>query len=337
MSDAPGIIPGMAAPRIGGGAVASAPREWQTEPRTLGHRAATMWLNMLFWSASHVPWLAKATLPMWGWGAWTFSPALRRRTMANAARLLGGASSMRQRRRLGRAVIRSFYLFVYDVARHAAMTPDQIAQDIGELRGKEHYDALRGQQSGKRGVIIATAHMGSFEIGIAALRQHEPVVHVVFQRDRLGLFERLRSRLRETLDVRQAAVEDGVAGWMELREALSRDEAVLMQADRAMPGQKSVGVPFMGEVMQLPLGVVKLAALTGAPILPVFTNRRDDGRVDVTIESAIEPDSPGVFYRAGVTPPTLLKLAAMIEKHVAAHPEQWLMIRPAWQKDAGAA
>ncbi len=306
--------------------------EWQTQADTLRVRAARFWLNLLFWSTAHLPAVVRLTVPFWVWATWLSAAQLRQRMLANARRLLGEQSSPRSRRQLARQVIRSFYHFVYDVGRHAPMSLDAISKDIREVHGQSHFHAAR---KARRGMILATAHMGSFEVGIAALRQLESDVTVVFQRDRLGLFEQLRTQLRQSLGVREVAVDDGLGSWATLKDVLSRGEVVLMQADRVMPGQKGAKVPFVNGHIDMPIGVAKLAALSGAPIVPVFTERHDDGSVSVFIEPAIEPPTTAEFYanRGGV-PQAMKQLAAVIESHVKARPHQWLMLRRAWCEDS---
>src|SRR5690606_634747 len=115
----------------------TAHNDWHVERRSIGLIAAQFWLNLLFWCSRHVPWFVRSTVPFWVWATWLASPALRERTRANARWLLGEHSTQAQRRRLGRQVIRSFYLFVFDVGRHAGLTCDAIARDIREVHGNE--------------------------------------------------------------------------------------------------------------------------------------------------------------------------------------------------------
>ena len=171
--------------------------------------------------------------------------------------------------------------------------------------------------------------MGSFEAGAAALLDREGKLHVVFKRDAISRFDQVRSMLRAKLGVIEAPVDDGFTIWMKLREALLRDEVVMVQADRCMPGQKGEIVPFLHGRMMLPTGPIKLALATGAPIIPVFALRTPSGQVRIVIEDAIE-----------VTPsdqsphPAMMKFVSVLEKHVRAHPDQWLLLHPAFCKDA---
>jgi len=175
--------------------------------------------------------------------------------------------------------------------------------------------------------------MGSFEVGMAALRKVERnAIHVVFKRDPFARFERQRSALRARLGVEEAPVDDGWGIWVRLREALMNDHAVVLQGDRVMPGQKGEAVPFLGGTLLLPGGPVKLALATGAPIVPIFSVRLPDGKVKLLIEPPIDA---AAMDGAGAGPhPALLKFASVLERYVKAYPDQWLLLQPALVEDA---
>jgi KDO2-lipid IV(A) lauroyltransferase len=177
----------------------------------------------------------------------------------------------------------------------------------------------------KRGAIIATAHLGSFEAGAAAIVDRERAVHVVFKRDETR-FEKVRTTLRRKLGVAEAPVDEGWPLWLRLREALQRDEVVMVQADRVMPGQKGFSVPFLHGRLLLPTGPVKLAIASGAPIVPVFAVRTAEHRIRIHVEPAI---IVGDDQHA-----SLLKLAGVLERYVRAYPEQWLLFHNAFCEDA---
>ena len=122
--------------------------------------------------------------------------------------------------------------------------------------------------------------MGSFELGVVALRELNERVHVVFRRDRVDAFEHLRSTLHQRLGVAEAALEEGWTVWMRLRGALQANEVVAIQGDRVMPGQRGMEMPFLRGHLSLPTGPVKLASASGAPIIPVFTACRRWPRAD---------------------------------------------------------
>ena len=150
-------------------------------------------------------------------------PSVRRATAANAAVLAPHAHAGR----LGLATVGSFYDVVADLGRAARMdAPPPSKPRIAAADGQHHYDAARAS---RRGVIVLTAHLGNFEVGLVALLSREREIHVVFRRDAFGTFEQTRSTLRQRLGVHEAPVDDGLATWLRLREVLAVDGAVVMQ------------------------------------------------------------------------------------------------------------
>jgi lauroyl/myristoyl acyltransferase len=285
-------------------------------------------LGIFFWLSAHARWALRLIKPLGVWLAVRSSAGVRDSTAANARRIYGAGLSDARCRAFAGQVVGQFYDFVVDVARSRSMTAGQIRQRIESISGREAYLAHRHEGGG---AIIVTAHMGSFEVGLAALADVEPHIHVVFKRDAMGGFEALRRSLHETLGIHEAPIDDGWGTWMRLREALKSNHVVVMQGDRAMPGQKAQRVPVLGGHLMLPLGPVKLAQISGAKIVPVFTVRSPTGRCRVFAEAPIRVD-PDAELVNGVHP-ALLEWGKVIEKFVAEYPEQWLVLGPAFVED----
>ena len=304
--------------------------------RSLAASPEGFWLDRLFWVAEHAPAVLRLTGAALARLAFRCSPAMRAGTLANARRILGPDSPAARQTRLGRDVVRNFILFCHDVGRSMRMDAGELFAQVEQIDGHEHYKAARAMG---RGAIVVTAHMGSFEVGIAALRRQDARVHVVFRRDAFGRFERMRAALRAKLGVVEAPVDDGWTVWMRLREALLNDEVVVLQGDRVMPGQKGQRVAVLGADMLLPAGPAKLALATGAPIVPVFCVRTPNGKVRLCVEPAVTVERDGGAGGDGgdAVERAMAQVAAVIGKYVAAHPEQWLMLQPAWCDDDGTA
>ena len=317
-SDIPGRLPTQA----------QSPTPAPAGARGVRAAAAAFWVRAFFWTAEHVPWVVYGARRFLCAGGFRFYRPVRRGTRANARRILGPRADPAQVERLARRTWENFYLFCCDVGRSFSASREQLFSRVESIEGKEHYRAAR---AAGRGVIVVTAHMGSFEVGLAALREQERRrVHVVFRRDPFERFEKLRSDLRKRLGVKEAPVDDGWTVWMRLRDALLADEAVVLQGDRVMPGQKGEPVPFLGGTLLLPTGPAKMALATGAPIVPIFSVRTPEGRVKLFIEPAVEVGDGGADA-------AMRQWAAVLERYVKAYPDQWLVLQPALCEDADAA
>ena len=284
----------------------------------------------LFWLADRAPWVLRLARPLAVRCTLALGGRLRSNLARNARQIFGRVLGRAEGRAFARAVVGNFYDFVADVGRSSRATAEQLRGRVASVHGEDRYADVRSQ---RRGALLVTAHMGAFEVGLAALRGWERDVHVVFKRDAFDAFERIRSRVRQNLGVREAPIDDGIASLVRLRDALRNDEVVVMQADRAMPGQRAQVVPFLSGRLSLPVGPVKLARLTGSPIVPVFIVRLDDGRFTIHLDAPIEAGTDADASDDDADP-ALRAIARSIETFVGRFPEQWLVLDPVFVDDA---
>jgi lauroyl/myristoyl acyltransferase len=294
-------------------------------PTPVRRWAVDSWLNYFFWHTEHLPRVARWTKWIYLVFALTFSKTFEIAATANARRILGHSISSAQCRVFKRQVVSNFFNFIYDMGLSLRLSPEQLIDRIEAIDGQDKYLAVR---STRRGAIIATIHMGSFEAAaVAALRRIEPGIYVVFKRDEKSRFERLRTRLRQKLGVTEVPVDDGLGIWVRLRDALAANQVVMLQADRVMQGQKGWRMEFLHGHLLLPTGPVRLAMATGAPIVPIVTTRAPDGRVRIHVEDAMDV-GPHDSINAAMD-----QMRDVIEKYVRAFPTQWLMLEPAFCED----
>jgi KDO2-lipid IV(A) lauroyltransferase len=247
---------------------------------------------------------------------------MRENTISNARGVLGPTAGHADVRRTAKGMVASFYDFIFDLARLAKLTPEEARSRVSSVDGREHYETARARG---RGVILVTAHLGSFEVALAALTEVEKRVHVVFRRDGMRAFERTRSRFRSLLGVTECPVDDGLDAWARLRDALGAGETVLIQGDRVVAGQPGLPVRFCHARLLAPTGPVKLARLTGASIVPVASVVRQDSSIEIIIAPPIDaPRSPDADAA------TLQLVVDELAKVVEQYPSQWLTLHRAF-------
>src|SRR5262245_12975358 len=233
--------------RGGGGGVEPEPSFSRT-----GRTWARFWVSwFMMWNLQRNPGLVRRTKPFFTTMAWRTSSSLRRSLLANARRILGDGAPIERQEALAKSVLANVYDFLCDIGDTPHLSDHELQGRVARVEGRDRY---RQARSLKRGAILVTAHLGSFETAVAALRRDEPRVHIVFRRDPMERFERMRAAQRLRLGVIEAPVDDGLAVWVKLRDALLNDEVVLMQADRAMPGQTGHKVRFLHGHLLVPAG-----------------------------------------------------------------------------------
>lgn len=258
---------------------------------------------------------------------WRASAHLRRVCTSNGRSILGPDASEAQLADYGRGVLAEFLRFVADIAMTRRMTREAMLRRITAIDGHEHFLAALNRG---RGLIIATCHAGNFEVGAAAVVDHVRETHVLFQRDHQGGFERMRAGVHRRLGLTEAYAEEGLGAWIQLRDALSRGGAVLIQADRCMPGQRGTATDFLFGRIEMPDGPAKLSRLTGAPILPIACLIEEGGGTRLIADRPIQPPTKDTDdYEASVRE----RLAGFFSGVIRSQPTQWHILHAAFVEE----
>jgi KDO2-lipid IV(A) lauroyltransferase len=174
-----------------------------------------------------------------------------------------------------------------------------------------------------QGVIFATAHTAGWEcLGALLARTHDRRVMVVMQRERDPAARALQDRVRlaAARGVEIVHVGEDPLACLPLMRHLRAGGVVALQIDRVPKGMTGRKVQMFGETGVVPEGVLRLAQLTGAPILPVFSSRTGHRRY------AVEVCSPVHVARhadAAELDAAAQKLADALQSFVRLHPTQW--------------
>ena len=198
-----------------------------------------------------------------------------------------------------------------------------LPQYVEEVRGEEH---LRAAGAPGRGLIVATAHLGNWELGgrLLAARGGRPThVVVAAEEDRA-----VEGFLRRNTEGVRFVTRDAPTASLALLAALRRNEIVAVQSDRAAGGDADTLLPFFGAPAPFPIGPLQLARAAGAPVLPAFCVLRADGTYRITLE---EP----IWVERGGEKASLRRLVAALERAVADQPDQWFNFYDVWAAARG--
>ena len=260
---------------------------------------------------------------------WCLSSYLRRVCRSNGRWVLGPDADAAALTDYGKSVVSEFIRFVGEIANARRLDRATVLDRVGCIEGEAYFeDALRMG----RGLIIATCHMGNFEVGAAAVAARVPETHILFRGDVHGGFEQIRADLHRRLNLTEAHVEGGLDTWMRLRDALGRGAAVLIQADRCMPGQPGTATPFLHGHVEMPDGPAKLARVTGAPIVPIASSVQADGRVLLHVDPPIDPLQTDPRNANELI---RIRLAQFFTRVISNHPAQWHTLHHAFVENRG--
>jgi len=191
---------------------------------------------------------------------------------------------------------------------------------VAEARGLEHLERARRRG---RGAILLSGHYGNFELLGAWLGRFNPVDFVV-QTIRNRQVEAMISRQRTAAGVGELSAATGLR---RVYEGLKTNRWVAMLGDQDA-GRHGCFVPFLGRPASTAIGPARLALATGAALIPGFVTRRDDGRLVLEVEPALELDDP---RRDDAVERLTALHVARLERHVRAAPRYWFWLHRRWK------
>ncbi len=198
-------------------------------------------------------------------------------------------------------------------------------------------DALRRAAALGRGVVVATAHTGNWDLSACAAAQwiadegSSARLHVVTKRLSWRALDRYWQRLRAERGVRIADA-DGAAAYV--YSALHAGDFTALMTDQVPERVSGIAtLPFLGAPALHDLGPALLAARSRAPLLVVFGHREPDGRHRLTLALGIAPEE---LRGRGAILLATGKIAAALEEFVRARPEQWLWLHRRWKNMSAA-
>lgn len=246
------------------------------------------------------------------------SPRLRAAVADNMKHVLGPQVDNATLKQAVRGVLRNTAKNYFDLIKIPRIKLDDIERSI-TIHGWHHFE--QALKRGK-GVILVTAHLGSFDMCAQVLVAHSVKGMVPVERLEPESLLRHVTSLRASKGLNFVPVGHGASKG--IMQSLRHGEVVLLAGDRDIreDGLKS---KFFGEETTMPAGAVRLAMRTEAAVVPVFNIRRG-GRYDVYFEPAIEIVSAGNETLAR----NMEQVIAVMEKYIRICPEQWVILSHVW-------
>ena len=245
-----------------------------------------------------------------------FFPSRRHAALANLAVMMPTATR-RERVRVARRMMRSYNQMLFEFFRLPHLSRAELLRSV-EVVGREHLEnaVARG-----RGVILASSHIGNWELGAVVVAHWGYTLHAVAG---VQLSRWLTPAVRETkseLSIHTISYEDGLR---KLLRALEHNDLVALMVDGDLY-HHGVPVELFGRETRWPSGPAVLAQRTGALVICGYGERLGPGRFRIVMEPPLDPAS---FPTAAALNAAV---ASTIERHIREHLDQWCIFRPLWE------
>ncbi len=276
------------------------------------------WRALAQWGSSGPEWFVRLSPPVVGIIACGIAAERRQRVLHNLRRVRGERSALRD---------------AVDVAHTFATYASCLAEALGagSTRGRLPEAVICGEPhlqdalGGGRGVLLATAHTAGWEAVGPLLSRDKALRVMIAERAEPDVAVRaIQDEARKAHGLLVAHVGEDPLSALPLAKHLRDGGVVALQIDRVPRGLRSRDVTMFGAPGRVPEGPLRLAMLTGAPVVPVFAARTGHRRYEIVIHSPIHLARTAA---AAEIDAAAQRLADAMEGFVRAHPTQWFDFR----------
>ena len=217
--------------------------------------------------------------------------------------------------------------YLADWAKFIAIDTTKLLSRFSIIQGKEIFN--EAHKKGK-GVILLAAHLGNWELGGLFFSNSGIPINIVTAKDGIRDIASARESVRNLHNVKTITIGDDPFFFIDIINALKRNEIVAMLIDR-YERNNGVLIDFFGEPTYFPPGPVLLARSTGCAVLPAFTVMEKEGKYKTAVGSSIDmefsDDKDKDIYV------NLKKIVKVFEQYIREYPNQWYNFSPIWNSN----
>jgi Kdo2-lipid IVA lauroyltransferase/acyltransferase len=269
--------------------------------------------------AAILNWLPERAARAIGGFAGTFAYAMGARravTMRNLS-LAFPDRAERERRSIARATYKHLGEGIVEFLRSDRLSDSELFARV-RADGWDLYERMKARG---KGVIVATAHVGNFELLIDyCLRRGVKLTAIT--RRLPGVVTSFWLSRRAATGLRELPTRGSTSDL--LRELRSGGTLAII-IDQNMRPKRAVFAPFFGMLAATTPAPAVLAARTGAPVILAVMVREPDGSHRLIVRGPFE------ISRGESSAAFMARLNGLLEKYIREYPDQWFWVHRRWK------
>jgi predicted LPLAT superfamily acyltransferase len=194
------------------------------------------------------------------------------------------------------------------------------------ISGQELFDEI---VNSPKGGIIASSHLGNFEISGYLLHQTKKRINGIIYSEENPVMQQYRSKILEENNVFQIPILPDMSHIFAINNVLSRGEILTMPCDRVYTGNKSVNLDFLGKSATFPTGAYHLAVKFDVPVLTLFVMKESARKYQIFINRINIPSEKNLSTKEKVDQ-MAGKYVSDLERTAKKYPEQWYNFYKFW-------
>jgi KDO2-lipid IV(A) lauroyltransferase len=229
--------------------------------------------------------------------------------------------SHKEIRELSRRIFMNLGITLVEMLQCTFMSPEEVLNAL-RVEGEENFSKAF---KSNRGIVIFSAHMGNWEVGLHITNYYGKPMLGVAAKTRYGwadiLLSRSRNRLGNTIIDKKGALP-------KITEGLRRGEVIGMFIDQSRR-KHGVEVTFFGRKATASPAAALLALRCNSLVLPAFCVRRSDGQLTIQVKTPFELTRTGNL-RSDIQSNTQ-RMIDVVEEMVRKYPDQWFWLLKPWK------
>jgi KDO2-lipid IV(A) lauroyltransferase len=247
----------------------------------------------------------------------------RRVALDNLEIAFGSEKSAAERRAIARATFRNLGEHLIDFSRMRRLTPDTFSSAC-TIEGLERVEQLLARRAG---LLMLSAHFGSWELASAIALRLAPRMHVIVRPLDNPALARLVDAYRRYSGYHAIPKNQALSASL---KALRRGEIVGLLMDQSSLRHEGIPVPFFGTDAYTSIGPALMALRAGCPVIGVFMVRQGLGKHRLVFSEEIPIQRSGNL-RQDIADNTR-RFNQLIESYVRAYPDHWFWLHRRWKK-----
>lgn len=295
--------------------------------KKIGYHILGIFLRGLFYLAEHVPSNIIYAISKYSSSLFMrFSRRYQRKISRNLRIAFGASCDSSTVEKISGTLAQNLGLNFAETIVSATSKKKALLDSI-QVHGIEHLD--HALACGK-GVIAFSAHIGNFTLIGPKMSASGYAFSMLVKDPRYTGVAEAFHIMQEGQGGKYIYVEPWEKALRQILACLRKNEVVCMLADEKKT-KSDIFVDFFGYPAPTAPGPAVLSLRTGAPLLPVFIVRKDDGLNHIYIEPRLELSLNG--DRTNDIHTIVASYTKVIEAFIKRYPDQWFWINDRWKKN----
>ena len=160
----------------------------------------------------------------------------------------------------------------------AQIVVDKFAAIAGKVKNFtieiEDQDIIKELHEQNKGFIIASSHIGNFELGGYVFQQNKTKLYaLVFEGESKEYSKKREAALKEA-NLNLISIKEDMSHLFLLKDVLEQGNIVITQCDRIYGNSKNFKINFLGRDAWFPSGTFRLAVQLNVPVIALFIMKK---------------------------------------------------------------